>query len=109
MGAADLSTATGYRAAEWERTLRCGVPGAANGTIVYVVDTAQYLVLADGEWRHLCGARAVFWPDDEACEAVCSLPAGHEPADIHEDHILGVWKESELPTEPGAVPPGGSQ
>jgi hypothetical protein len=34
-----------------------------------------------------CGARTVFWPDDEACDAECWLPAGHEGE--HEDEILG--------------------
>lgn len=45
-----------------------------------------------------CGATAVFWPEDEACEAECMLPAGHEPAGIHEDEILGTWSEDDLPT-----------
>lgn len=45
-----------------------------------------------------CGARAVFWPEDEGCEAECTLPAGHEPEDIHEDPILGEWSEDELRT-----------
>lgn len=40
-----------------------------------------------------CGARTVFWPDVEACEAECSLPADHEPANVHEDEILGEWEE----------------
>lgn len=44
-----------------------------------------------------CGARATFWPDDEACEAECMLPAGHEGT-VHEDEILGEWDEEELPT-----------
>ncbi|MFE9448312.1 hypothetical protein [Streptomyces sp. NPDC006739] len=45
-----------------------------------------------------CGAQATFWPDDEACEAECIRPPGHEPADVHEDEILGQWTEDELPT-----------
>lgn len=45
-----------------------------------------------------CGASAVFWPDDEACEAECNLPAGHQPPDEHEDETLGRWTEDELPT-----------
>ncbi|MER6738229.1 hypothetical protein [Streptomyces puniciscabiei] len=45
-----------------------------------------------------CGAQAVFWPDDEASEAECILPRGHEPADVHEDETLGRWSENELPT-----------
>lgn len=45
-----------------------------------------------------CGATAVFWPDDEACEATCNLPRGHEPDDRHEDEILGEWTEEELNT-----------
>jgi hypothetical protein len=49
----------------------------------------------------LCGARTVFWPDVEACDAECHLPAGHEPADVHEDPILGEWTEDELVTHPG--------
>lgn len=46
----------------------------------------------------LCGATAVLWPDDEACDAECILPAGHEPADVHEDEILGEWSEDDLST-----------
>jgi hypothetical protein len=49
----------------------------------------------------LCGARAVFWPDDEACDAECCLLLGHRPAGVHEDEILGEWDEDELPTTPG--------
>lgn len=45
-----------------------------------------------------CGATAVFWPDDEACDAECMLPVGHEPADVHEDAILGEWAEDDVPT-----------
>lgn len=50
------------------------------------------------EQQPTCGATAVFWPDDEACEAVCFLPPVHEPADRHEDEILGEWTEDDLPT-----------
>lgn len=50
-----------------------------------------------------CGARTVFWPDDEACEAECSLPSGHEPADLHSDDVLGEWSEDELLTLSSAV------
>lgn len=46
----------------------------------------------------MCGATAVFWPDDEACDAECVRPAGHQPDDEHEDEILGVWTEDELNT-----------
>lgn len=46
----------------------------------------------------LCGATTVFWPDDEACDAECILPRGHEPADGHRDEILGPWSEDELTT-----------
>ncbi|WP_433078904.1 hypothetical protein ACQP1P_38665 [Dactylosporangium sp. CA-052675] len=46
----------------------------------------------------LCGAQAIFWPDDECCEAECVLPSGHEPADVHRDEILGEWSEDELST-----------
>lgn len=46
----------------------------------------------------LCGARAVFWPDDEACDAECILSRGHQPADVHQDEILGLWSEDELTT-----------
>lgn len=45
-----------------------------------------------------CGATAIFWPDDEACDAECALPAGHEPADVHEDKSLGRWSEDDLLT-----------
>lgn len=50
------------------------------------------------EQQPTCGATAVFWPDDEACEAVCILPPGHQPADRHEDENLGEWTEDDLPT-----------
>lgn len=46
----------------------------------------------------VCGARTVFWPDDEACDATCVLPLGHQPASVHEDEILGQWSEDELLT-----------
>lgn len=46
----------------------------------------------------LCGATTVFWPEVEACDAECILPRGHEPADVHQDEILGRWSEDELTT-----------
>lgn len=52
--------------------------------------------------QQLCGARTVFWPDDEACDAECFLPAGHEGS-IHEDEILGEWNEEDLLTFPAAT------
>jgi hypothetical protein len=48
--------------------------------------------------KELCGARTVFWPDDEACDAECMLPKDHTPADVHQDEILGEWSEDELDT-----------
>lgn len=45
-----------------------------------------------------CGARTVFWPDDEACDAECSLPSGHKPAEVHEGEILGEWNEEDMHT-----------
>ena len=42
-----------------------------------------------------CGARTVFWPDDEACDAECIRPRGHGGT-IHEDEILGEWDEEEM-------------
>ena len=47
------------------------------------------------EVREKCGETFVFWPDAEACEAVCFLDQGHEPDDVHEDEILGEWREGE--------------
>lgn len=47
--------------------------------------------------EQLCGATAVFWPDDEACDATCILPHRHIGA-VHEDGILGEWREDELNT-----------
>lgn len=44
----------------------------------------------------VCGARAVFWPDDEGCDAECFRPP-HDGT-IHEDEILGAWDEDDLPT-----------
>lgn len=46
----------------------------------------------------LCGARTVFWPDVEGCDAECFLPRGHEPANIHEDEILDEWNEEDMLT-----------
>jgi hypothetical protein len=46
----------------------------------------------------LCGATAVFWPEDEACDAECIRPLGHEPANVHEDENLGEWNEDDLIT-----------
>lgn len=45
-----------------------------------------------------CGARTVFWPDDEQCDAECCLPPGHQPANIHSDEILEEWDEDVLNT-----------
>lgn len=56
------------------------------------------------EGRKLCGARTVFWPDVEACEAECVLPLGHEPGDVHEDEFLGEWNEGDLVTYHPARP-----
>lgn len=39
-----------------------------------------------------CGEGKIFWPDVEACEAVCGLGEGHDGP--HEDPILGEWDES---------------
>lgn len=44
-----------------------------------------------------CGARAVFWPDDEACDAECVLDRDPKHA-RHEDEILGGWTDEELIT-----------
>ena len=44
-----------------------------------------------------CGATAVFWPDDEGCEAVCSWPRGYGGTK-HMDETLGSWDEAELTT-----------
>lgn len=48
--------------------------------------------LLDGPWAG-CRARTVFWPDDEACNAECCLPAGHDDPDRHYDQVLGYWLE----------------
>lgn len=44
----------------------------------------------------VCGAEALFWPDEEACEAVCGLPLGHDGD--HMSPSLGRWDEEELVT-----------
>jgi hypothetical protein len=44
-----------------------------------------------------CGARAVFWPDVEACDAECIRPKDHGGT-VHEDEILGEWDEDDLVT-----------
>jgi hypothetical protein len=41
-------------------------------------------------WGLPCGETAVFWPDVEACDAVCVRPTGHDGD--HEDEILGPWE-----------------
>jgi hypothetical protein len=38
----------------------------------------------------VCGETTVFWPDVEACDAVCMLPAEHDGP--HEDEVLGEWE-----------------
>lgn len=48
-----------------------------------------------------CGATTVFWPDQEAIDARCVLPRGHEPSDRHRDEDLGEWSERDLLTMPG--------
>lgn len=53
---------------------------------------------------HLCGATAVFWADQEACEAECDRAAGHIPSDVHWDEILGEWSEDDLPTQRAVNP-----
>lgn len=47
-------------------------------------------------YPNVCGATAVFWPDDEACDAECFKPEDHDGP--HEDEILGEWTEDELST-----------
>lgn len=44
-----------------------------------------------------CGATAVFWPEDEACDAECMLPRGHGGT-RHEDETVGSWDEADLNT-----------
>lgn len=44
-----------------------------------------------------CGATTVFWPEDEACDAVCVWPRGHGGV-RHIDETLGEWDEEELAT-----------
>lgn len=44
-----------------------------------------------------CGARTVFWPEVEACEAECIRHRGHKGT-IHEDEILGDWDEEDMMT-----------
>lgn len=44
-----------------------------------------------------CGARTIFWPDVEACEAECIRHQGHKGT-IHEDEILGDWDEEDMIT-----------
>ena len=46
--------------------------------------------------KDLCGATTVFWPDVEACDAVCILAKGHQPANIHKDEVLGEWDEDDV-------------
>lgn len=43
-----------------------------------------------------CGATAVFWPDDEQCDAECMWPV--HSGTTHKDEVLGEWTEDELYT-----------
>ena len=58
-----------------------------------IEEFAEYLRI-----KKLCLAATVFWPDDEACDAECELPKGHDPANVHRDPILGEWDEDEMNT-----------
>lgn len=47
--------------------------------------------------QEACAARAVFWPDDEACDAECVRHRGHKGT-VHEDEVLGEWDADDLLT-----------
>lgn len=47
--------------------------------------------------QETCGARTVFWPETEACEAKCIRHHGHKGT-VHEDVILGEWDEEDMNT-----------
>ena len=51
-----------------------------------------------------CGARTVFWPEEDACDAACTWPPKHGGT-RHLDETLGSWDENEMPTSY----PSGSQ
>lgn len=56
-----------------------------------VTEEGNVFSLLDGPWAG-CRERAVFWPDYEACDAECCLPAGHG-GEQHYDQVLGWWYE----------------
>lgn len=87
------------------RQMRCKKPEGHPGGHVYesepveeygeVPEVARFKDPQDDE--RACRATAVFWPDQEACEAICWLAKGH-PEGAHEDQTLGIWDEDELLT-----------
>ena len=43
-----------------------------------------------------CGARTIFWPGEDDCEATCEMPPHTGPT--HFDPVLGGWDEDEMLT-----------
>jgi len=67
------------------------------GWVIDDVNRCPSLLAVADELGYLCGAKATFWPDVEACEAECILHIGHS-GERHEDEILGEWDEDDLIT-----------
>ncbi len=77
-------------------TRRNGRTVPADTVLAALATLAEYT--GSGGLVVLCGAKTVFWPDMEACDAECILPKGHAPEDLHVDETLGVWREGDLLT-----------
>jgi hypothetical protein len=76
--------------------------GNSGGCDTAIIECQQCRNIWDTEMPYdvpheTCGARTVFWPDDEACDAQCIRHHGHSGT-IHEDEILGEWNEEDLYT-----------
>lgn len=85
--------------------LLCGLGPAHNKHVPLdapVPERASVLAYAHGMAERptpRCGARTVFWPEVEHCEAECALDRGHQGT-IHEDETLGEWDEDDMHTYP---------
>jgi hypothetical protein len=76
--------------------------GDSDGCDTAIIECQQCRHIWDTEMPYdvpteRCGARTVFWPDAEACDAECIRHRGHKGT-IHEDEILGTWDEDDMMT-----------
>lgn len=75
----------------------CGFDSQEERMVEDVNKCPVVVALADAHGLILCGARTIFWPDDECCDAECIKPRGHGGT-RHQDEILGEWDEDDLST-----------